>query len=147
MSRAIFVCVFALVAVGQVESFLSSGNIQLRGFDKTLKCSQLRRSVGIFQNLRSQVRFCFVLENAAEAILPQIISNPNEGWKADHQKAAEKSAAWAASGNVDTPDYFDEDNEVDILGIHVNIKKCRFELRLCDSKEAKLSAVDSFDNV
>jgi hypothetical protein len=38
----------------------------------------------------------------------QIISNPNEGWKADHQKAAEKSAAWAASGNVDTPDYFDD---------------------------------------
>ena len=42
----------------------------------------------------------------------QIISNPNEGWKADHQKAAEKSAAWAASGNVDTPDYFEEDGKV-----------------------------------
>jgi hypothetical protein len=44
--------------------------------------------------------------------LAQIISNPNEGWKADHQKAAEKSAAWAASGNVDTPDYFEEDGKV-----------------------------------
>ena len=49
----------------------------------------------------------------------QVIKDPNEGWKPDHQKAAEKSAAWAASGNVDTPDYFEEDG-----------KKARAPLRL-----------------
>ena len=53
----------------------------------------------------------------------QIISNPNEGWKADHQKAAEKSAAWAASGNVDTPDYFD-DTKVRAQNIAGGVVEC-----------------------
>uniref|UniRef100_A0A6T7VHT3 Uncharacterized protein n=1 Tax=Cryptomonas curvata TaxID=233186 RepID=A0A6T7VHT3_9CRYP len=82
------------VLIGNVECFRSAGNLGLRTVGNSRLCPQIRRSVGVFQNLKSQ-----------------IISNPNEGWKADHQKAAEKSAAWAASGNVDTPDYFEDDGK------------------------------------
>ncbi len=64
MGKSFFVAavVGMAVLIGHAECFRSGANLGLRAVGNGRLCPQLRRSVGVFQNLKSQVRslaFCF----------------------------------------------------------------------------------------
>jgi hypothetical protein len=70
MGKSIVVAAVVVMAVliGHVECFRSAGNLGLKTVGNGRLCPQLRRSVGVFQNLKSQVKFdCLFISPKCEA--------------------------------------------------------------------------------